>query len=169
MSVLGQTGEILEYRPDVDPRPRWRQDEKGLHLDVMMAQRIYTDRKWPNPIVIKLTGAKPALLPPVVATRPGSRAAGGATATLRAELLDLGQSPSVQVGFQYRRRKGTEELYAPDEAWAATPLVARTSAGVYTAEIGGLRPELGYEFRAMVQHPLLTLFGEDQLLAAAKQ
>jgi alpha-L-fucosidase len=169
VSVLGQTGEILEYRPDVDPRPKWRQDEKGLHLDVMMAQRLYTDRKWPNPIVIKLTGAKPALLPPVVATRPGSRAAGGASATLRAELLDLGQAKGVQVGFQYRRRKGTEELYAADEAWVATPLVARSATGVYTAEIGGLRPDLGYEFRAMVQHPLLTLFGEDQLLAAARK
>jgi len=169
VSVLGQTGEILEYRPDVDPRPKWRQDEKGLHLDVMMAQRLYTDRKWPNPIVIKLTGAKPALQPPIVATRPGSRAAGGTTATLRAELLDLGQAPSVQVGFQYRRRKGTEELYAADEAWVATPLVARSAQGVYTAEVSGLKPEQGYEFRAMVQHPLLTLFGEDQLLAAASK
>jgi alpha-L-fucosidase len=168
VSVLGQTGEILEYRPDVDPRPKWRQDEKGLHLDVMMAQRIYTDRKWPNPIVIKLTNAKPALLPPVVVTRAGARGAGGTSATLRAELLDLGQAPSVLVGFQYRRRKGTEELYAPDEAWSATPFVARSAKGVYEAEVAGLKPELGYEFRAVVVHPLLTLYGEDQLLPAAK-
>jgi alpha-L-fucosidase len=168
VSVLGQTGEILEYRPDIDPRPKWRQDEKGLHLDVMMAQRIYTDRKWPNPIVIKLTNAKPALLPPVVVTRAGARGAGGTSATLRAELLDLGQAPSVQVGFQYRRRKGTEELYAPDEAWVATPLVTQSAKGVYTAEVTGLKPDVGYEFRARVVHPLLTLHGEDQLLPPAK-
>lgn len=168
VSVLGQTGEILEYRPDVDPRPRWRQDEKGLHVDVMMAQRIYTDRKWPNPMVIKLTAAKPALSPPVVVTRDGSRAAGGASATLRAELLDLGQAASVEVGFQYRRRKGTEELYAPDAAWVATPLLARSAKGVYTAEVSGLKSEQGYEFRAMVKHPLLTVFGEDQLVAPPK-
>lgn len=146
VSVLGQTGEILEYRPDVDPRPKWRQDENGLHVDVMMAQRIYTDRKWPNPMVIKLTGAKPALSPPVVVTRDGSRAAGGGSATLRAELLDLGQAGSVEVGFQYRRRKGTEELYAPDEAWVATPLAARSAKGVYQADVSGLKPEQGYEF-----------------------
>jgi alpha-L-fucosidase len=133
-----------------------------------MAQRIYTDRKWPNPIVIKLTGVKPALVPPLVATRDGSRAAGGASATLRAELLDLGQAGSVEVGFQYRRRKGTEELYAADEAWRDTPLVARSASGVYAAEVGGLRPDVGYEFRAVVKHPLLTLYGEDQLIAAAK-
>jgi alpha-L-fucosidase len=169
VSVLGQTGEILEYRPDVDPRPKWRQDEKGLHLDVMMAQRIYTDRKWPNPIVIKLTGVRPALVPPLVATRDGARAPGGASATLRAELLDVGQAASVEVGFQYRRRKGTEELYAPDEAWRDTPLVARSAKGVYSADVSGLRPEVGYEFRAVVKHPLLTLYGEDQLLAALKQ
>lgn len=168
VSVLGQTGEILEYRPDVDPRPRWRQDENGLHLDVMMAQRMYTDRKWPNPIVVKLTGARPALVPPAVATRDGSRAPGGAAAMLRAELLDLGQAASVEVGFQYRRRKGTEELYAPDEAWTATPLQPRSAKGVYSIEVTSLKPELGYEFRAMVKHPLLTLFGEDKLVTAAK-
>jgi alpha-L-fucosidase len=168
VSVLGQTGEILEYRPDVDPRPKWRQDESGLHLDVMMAQRIYTDRRWPNPMVVKLTGAKPALLPPVVATRNGSRAVNRTSATLRAELLDLGQAASVEVGFQYRRRKGTEELYAPDEAWVATPLTPRSAKGVYEAAVTGLKPEQGYEFRAMVKHPLLTVFGEDQLVTAAK-
>ena len=70
--------------------------------------------------------------------------------------------------FVRYRRKGTEELYAPDEAWRDTPVVARSAAGVYETTITGLKPELGYEFRAMVVHPLLTVFGEDQLVAGAK-
>jgi alpha-L-fucosidase len=119
-------------------------------------------------MVVKLTAAKPALQPPIVSTRDGARAAGGTSATLRAELVDLGQAASVAVGFQYRRRKGTEELYAPDEAWLATPFVTRSANGVYQAQVTGLVPEQGYEFRAMVRHPLLTVFGEDRLLAAAK-
>jgi alpha-L-fucosidase len=58
VSVLGQTGEVLEYRPDVDPRPRWRQQADGLHITVTMAQRLYNDRKWPNPVALKITHAQ---------------------------------------------------------------------------------------------------------------
>jgi alpha-L-fucosidase len=58
VTVLGQTGEVLEYRPDVDPRPRWRQEANGLHISVTMAQRLYNDRRWPNPVALKITHAQ---------------------------------------------------------------------------------------------------------------
>jgi alpha-L-fucosidase len=167
VSVLGQTGEVLEYRPDVDPRPSWTQDEKGLHVSAMMAQRLYTDRKWVDPVVLKLTHVEPGLTPPVVVTGAGTRHAGGAGATLRAELRDLGKVAAVEVGFQYRRRKGVEELYTPDDAWTDTPLVRRAAAGAYAAEVRGLRPDQAYEFRAVAKHPLLTIHGEDAVLAVA--
>jgi alpha-L-fucosidase len=61
VTVLGQTGEVLEYRPDVDPRPRWRQDDKGLHVTVTMAQRLYNDRRWANPVALKITHAEPGV------------------------------------------------------------------------------------------------------------
>jgi alpha-L-fucosidase len=60
VTVLGQTGEVLEYRPDVDPRPRWRQEANGLHITVTMAQRLYNDRRWPNPVALKITHAQAA-------------------------------------------------------------------------------------------------------------
>jgi alpha-L-fucosidase len=60
LTLLGATGEVLEYQPTADPRPRFTQDERGLHLDVMMAQRIHDDRKWPHPVVLKLTDVEPA-------------------------------------------------------------------------------------------------------------
>ena len=53
-------GKVLEYRPSVDPAARWQQDEKGLHISAMRAQRIYNDSKWPNAIAIKITDARPA-------------------------------------------------------------------------------------------------------------
>ena len=165
VSVLGQTGELLEYRPDVDPRTRWRTTDQGLEIDVMQAQRYYDDHKWPNAVVVKLTRVTPAMTPPAVTTRDGARSPNGATATLRAELSGLGGSRSVEVGFQYRRRKGTEELYTPDDPWISTALVVRTGPGAYSIDVGGLRADAAYEFRAMVKHPLLTVFGEDRQLA----
>ncbi|QDH78870.1 alpha-L-fucosidase [Echinicola soli] len=54
VSVLGQNSEILEYRPKVDVSSSYKEIEDGLEISVVRAQRIYNDRKWPNPIVVKL-------------------------------------------------------------------------------------------------------------------
>jgi len=59
VTVLGQNDRVLEYRGEV-PRTTWSQDEDGLHVRVMRAQRLYNDRSWPNPVVLKLSGAQPA-------------------------------------------------------------------------------------------------------------
>ncbi len=162
--ILSQTGKVLEYRPDVDPRPSWRQDERGLEITATMAQRLYDDRRWPDPVVLEITNATPGMTPPSVETRSaGQRAA--STATLTAFLKDLGRAPTVDVGFQYRRKKGTEELYEKDEPWRATPLVARSSAGEFTATVTDLIAGQAYEFRAVVKHPLMTVYGEDTVMA----
>lgn len=55
VQVLGHAGKVLEYRPEIDPAPRWRQDQEGLHLSVMSAQRIYNMWDWKNPIAVKIT------------------------------------------------------------------------------------------------------------------
>ena len=56
ISVLGHNGKVLEYNPDVDPAPHMKQTDDGLELTITRAQRIYNDRKWNNPIVVKITG-----------------------------------------------------------------------------------------------------------------
>jgi hypothetical protein len=38
--------------------------DKGLEITAMRAQRLYDDRKWPNPVVLKMTHVKPAMEPP---------------------------------------------------------------------------------------------------------
>jgi alpha-L-fucosidase len=58
ISVLGHAGQVLEYQPDADPTPRVEQTDEGMHLSVMRAQRIYNDRKWPNPVVVKIENVK---------------------------------------------------------------------------------------------------------------
>ena len=59
ISVLGHDGKVLEYAPKVDPAPKFVQQDDGLHLDIMLAQRIYNNSLWPNPVVVKLTAVEP--------------------------------------------------------------------------------------------------------------
>jgi alpha-L-fucosidase len=68
VSVLGQSGELVEYNPGVDATTRFAQKEDGLHISCVMAQRIYNNHRWHNPIVLKLTSVEPALQPPLIAT-----------------------------------------------------------------------------------------------------
>jgi alpha-L-fucosidase len=61
VSVLGQSDKVLEYRPDVIPKTTWQQGADGLHIRAMHAQRLYNNREWPNPIVLKITNVQPAM------------------------------------------------------------------------------------------------------------
>ena len=54
ISVLGHNGKVLEYNPEVDPSPKISNTENGIEISVMRAQRIYNDRQWNNPIVVKI-------------------------------------------------------------------------------------------------------------------
>jgi alpha-L-fucosidase len=54
VSVLGHDNKTLEYNPEVDGETTFVQTDDGLKLSVFRGQRIYNDRKWPNPIVVKL-------------------------------------------------------------------------------------------------------------------
>jgi alpha-L-fucosidase len=64
VSVLGQSDEIVEYHPEIKPKTTWRQDEAGLHITAYHAQRLYTNRRWPNPIVLKIVDAEPGAAAP---------------------------------------------------------------------------------------------------------
>jgi alpha-L-fucosidase len=55
VTILGQNSKVLEYQPEVVPETRWEQKADGLHITATRAQRIYNDRTWPNPVVLKIT------------------------------------------------------------------------------------------------------------------
>jgi alpha-L-fucosidase len=66
VELLGQSGEVFEYRPDETPAASWTQDEEGLHVTATRAQRLYNadsyedapeDVKWSNPPVVAITNA----------------------------------------------------------------------------------------------------------------
>ncbi len=167
VSVLGQSGRVLEYQPDVVPRTTWTQTAGELRIRAMRAQRIYNDRKWPNPVVLKITHARPALRAPRVETGGARWNAAAATATLEANLRDLGDAPAVEAGFEYRSVKGMDltERMGP---WQRTPLVRRAAPGAFTATVRGWKPDDRYEYRAVVQHPLLRVYGAEKTVATAR-
>ena len=57
IEVLGQSGTVLEYQPEVDPKTRWHQDDDKLNITFCRTQRLYNNRSWPNPLVLKITNA----------------------------------------------------------------------------------------------------------------
>lgn len=69
VSILGQSGKVLEYHPEVVPRTEWRQDADGLKVSAINAQRLHDDRTWPNPAVIRITHAESGPTPPGVEPR----------------------------------------------------------------------------------------------------
>lgn len=58
ISVLGQNDLVVEYWPENNPKSRFIQQEKALEISISRAHRLYNDKIWPNPIVVKLTNVE---------------------------------------------------------------------------------------------------------------
>jgi alpha-L-fucosidase len=162
VGVLGQSGEILEYRPNVVPRTTWKQTPGGLEISAVRAQRLYNNRRWPNPIVLKITHAAPALAPPKVATAEATWDSRAGCYMLDGELADLGTAARVEVGFQYRRRKAMADLYEPVDTWKQLPLAAQAAPGRFSRCLAGVPRDADAEFRAMARQPLTSVYGRER-------
>src|SRR6185437_12711005 len=130
VSVLGQNGRVLEYRPEVKPAPSYKQEADGLHIRAMFTQRLQDNSRWPNPIVLKITHVKPAFTPPQIETSDARFDAGTKTATLTGKLLDMGKASSLEVGFEYRSILG---LDASDRSipWQPGPSTRLSAPGAF--------------------------------------
>lgn len=58
VEILGQSGNVLEYLPQVNPKAGWTQENGTLHISAMHAQRLYNNNRWPNPIVVRISNAE---------------------------------------------------------------------------------------------------------------
>ena len=163
VSVLGQNGRVLEYRPEVKPQPTLKQEADGLHIRAMFTHRLQDNSRWPNPIVLKITNVAPAFAPPKAETEGARFDTGTKTASLTGALQDLGKAPSLEVGFEYRSIVG---LDASDRSipWQQGPSTILSAPGNFTLKLSGLNPEGVYEYHAYVKHPLLTIYGADKRL-----
>ncbi len=165
-SVLGQNDKALEYQADVLPQTTFEQTDSGLKIRAMRAQRLYNDRKWPNPVVIKLTHVKPALVPPRVETLAAKRDDAGLV-ELRGHLRSLGDAKTVEASAEYRDITGLD-VNERLENWVASPVLSVATTGEFVIPVQGLKADRAYELRAKVKHPLLTVFGSEVRVAPAK-
>ncbi len=165
--VLGQNDRVLEYRPDVTPKTEWEQAPEGLRIRAYRAQRLYNDRRWPNPVVLKIEGARPGLEPPEVETLSDAEW-GARGAVLRAELHGLGDASQVRVGFEYRRRKSTAEMYEADDPWkpVSNRMSAMSAPGAFSSTLARIDRGRDWEYRAVVVHPKVRLNGQTATLPA---
>lgn len=106
----------------------------------------------------KLTHVTPSFQPPQVKTG-SSKSAGENSYLLSGEITDMGGSPSLQVGFEYRQITA-DDVAARSAPWVKTTTQEIAKAGPYTLQVNDLPPG-NYEFHAVVRHPLLTIYGAD--------
>lgn len=59
VSVLGYASGLVEYREGFDAAIRWEQTSEGLLISAVNGHRLYTNNKWPNPVVLKIENAIP--------------------------------------------------------------------------------------------------------------
>lgn len=57
VSILGYSSELVEYRQDFDASIYWEQTSNGLLISAVNGHRLYTNNKWPNPVVLKIENA----------------------------------------------------------------------------------------------------------------
>ena len=163
VSVLGANGEVLEYGPKVVPKTTFHMESDGLHIRTMRSQRLQDNRQWPNPVVVKMTNVEPALAPPQVKTGRYQWDESAGTYRLEGELVEMGDAKSLEVGFEYRSIEG-EDVHSRTAPWVATPFQIVTKPQSFSAILEGLPRSARYEFRAVVRHPLLALYGSEVTL-----
>ncbi len=78
---------------------------------------------------------------------------------LEGELVKMSDEKSLKVGFEYRPYAGFgESLYS--KAWSWSKFIEISELGKYNVELENLNKEATYEFRAVVVHPKMTIYGD---------
>lgn len=156
VGVLGQNDRVVEYRPGLNARSTFHQEADGLHVRVMRAQRLRDDDVWPYPSVIRLTEVEEAFTPPRVHTLAATHA--GAVVMLHGSWQDAAATPGARFGFDVRLITG-EDTQARLHGWQSLAAQAAVDPGSYSASFTPAAGER-YEVRAVLLHPLLTIYGE---------
>jgi alpha-L-fucosidase len=160
ISVLGQTGHIIEYMPQKDGMPYFRQTPDGFEFDVVRSQRMYTDNKWPNPIVVKLENVEPAFIPAKFKTL--SAVINENSVIFKSRIEELGDCKIYKIGFEYRTVNRTTGNI---EKWTSSGFYPVSSKGDFEIELKKENNSIltgAYEYRAVLlqdglKSPGLTL------------
>jgi alpha-L-fucosidase len=158
ISILGQDDRTFEYHPEINPKTTWHQSYDGLHIRAMHVQRYDDTRHWPNPIVIKITHAKPALLPPKIDTIKAFYNSNSHSVKIIGKVYSLGDVQNLSVAFEYRDITGFD-TNERSGSWNSLPSEVRSKTGDFALETSSLKSNHTYEVRAKALHPLLTIYG----------
>jgi alpha-L-fucosidase len=168
VSVLGQSGNIVEYQPDNDGKTRFKQTPDGLELSVVRAQRIYNNHKWPNPIVVKLTNVVAALEPAHFNTVKAEKLPNG-NLKLSAAVAKLGTGKDYRIGFEYRPVQSSlnEEF---NQKWTETDVYPIAKTGEQSLEIvrSNIKSYDEIEYRAILYQDGLKIEGNTQKISQLK-
>ncbi len=168
ISVLGQTGNIVEYKPDVDGKATFEQTSEGLKISVVRAQRIYNNHKWPNPIIVKLKNIQPAMEPAYFSTVKAEKLPNG-NLRLTASVSKLGNGKQFRLGFEYRPVQSTlnEEF---DSKWTSTDIFPIAQTGNHTLEMvkENVTAYDEIEYRAILYQDGLKIEGNTQKISKLK-
>lgn len=162
VEVLGQSGELTEYRPDLDAHTYWEQREDGLHISAMHAQRIYCGIQWRNPLVLKITHPIPAFSPLLVETENDRLTQDASSVTLFAKVDTLGSFESARLAFDFREYPGFA-LSSYETGWQRLPEQTVSVPGIYSYTLEGLKPGITYQYRAVLFNESNTMRGEMNL------
>lgn len=165
VTVLGQTGNVVEYKPTVDGRTRFEQTPEGLKISVVRAQRIYNNHQWPNPIVVKLKNVEPALTPMQFRTVSAEKLSNG-NLKLTADVVKMGSGKEYRIGFEYRPVQSSlnEEF---NEKWKATDAYPVTATGKVTLEMlkQNIQSYDEIEYRAVLYQDNMRIEGNTQKIS----
>jgi alpha-L-fucosidase len=133
----------------------------------MHAQRLYNNREWPNPVVLKLTNVEAAFEPPIVKTANAVWNSANGSVIFHGTLEKTGNAPSLVVGFQYQHIRGLD-VDERSESWHDTEFKTAGGPGAFAIAVRDLKPGEAYAFRAVVRHPLVTMYGPDVKFTAGR-
>jgi alpha-L-fucosidase len=129
ISVLGQSGNVVEYKPEVDGRATFDQTPEGLTISMVRAQRIYNNHLWPNPVVVKLELVVAALVPVKFVTVK-AEVAGAGTIAFKADVKEASGGSKYQLCFEYRHRVSSLDK-AGEKAWERSQCSPVSKPGEY--------------------------------------
>lgn len=143
ISVLGQTGKIIEYQPQKDAMAYFHQTANGFEFDVARSQRMYTNYEWPNPIVVKLENVLPAFIPAKFKTLNAVNK--DSSVVFKSQIEELGDCKVYKIGFEYRSGNNSK--------WTSTGSYPVSAAGNYEIELKKDKNNNlsgAYEYRAVL-------------------
>ncbi len=167
ISVLGASGELVEYRPDLDAAHRLSQEADGLHISVMKTQRIYCGIEWENPVVVKITDPIVTFQSFAVETMPDDAELREDKAQLRFRVISLGSFGKARARVEIRKYPGFAlSSYGDPKDWTRIELKRElTETGTYEVTARGLEPGVTYQYQPVVYNDMIEVRGEYALLS----